>query len=311
MVSSVPIALLAAIVFGGAATAYIRWIHRPRLETSAGLKIVAGMRWREFSQLVVEALRERGFEAESQDHRPHRGHQADLVLRRDGRTWLLACKQGAEYRITPAVLAEFSKSMRLNAASNGVMATPGRVDADARKQAGEIELIDGFALWPLLKPRLPASVRDSVAGAAQGRSLRYVMFAWFIAIVLGAGVAWMMPAPINPTGPSTGAGRVAQRPPPIKTVADTPVVLAPAPLSDKEQREKVRQEVSNLPGIDRAMWSTPSTLLIYLGDDTGADRLASICAVMERHDALRASRLQLQPVPGSMRAVRFLQCKAF
>lgn len=310
MASSLLIAFLVAVVFGGAATAYLWLLHRHRLETAAGLKIVAGMRWREFSQLVVDALRERGFEAESQDNPAHRGRQADLVLRRDGRTWLLACKQGVDYRITRAGLAEFSKSMRLNSAAGGVMATPGRVDADARRQAGAIELIDGAALWPLLKPLLPVSVRNSVAAESHARGVRYVMLGWFAALVLGVGVAWLMPVRMHPVG---RAGTVVARSSPAarKAASENPVALAPAPLSEKEQREQVRRDVSDLPGIDRAVWSTRSTLLIYLADDTGADHLRSICAVVERHDALRASRLQLQPVPGSRRDVRFLQCKVF
>ena len=313
MVSALLIALVAALASGAATTLYFRRIHRERLERMAGMHIVAGMRWREFSQLVVEALRGRGFDAAPSDNTSVRGRQADLVLRRNGQTWLLACKQGETHQITPAVLAEFSKAVRLNAAAGGLIATPGRVSADARRQAGPtIELLDGATLWPMLKPLLPASVRGSVATQSQALTVRYVVLGWLAAVMVGAGIAWMIPSVVDRDHPSVPVPAAPGVSPAIATVtAENPLALARAPLSEQEQREQVRREVSDLPGIDRAVWSTRSTLLIYLGDDSGLDHLQSICAVVERYDDLRASRLQLQPAPGSQRAVRFLQCRLY
>lgn len=311
MASSFLVAFLVAVVVGGAATAYFWLVHRVRHETAAGLKIVGGMRWREFSQLVVDALRERGFEAESPENAARRGHQSDIILKRDGHTWLLACKQGVDYRITPAGLVEFSKAMRLNAAPAGLMATPGKIDADARRQAGSaVELIGGDALWPMLKPLLPASVRNSVAAESHARSVRNVVLAWVAALALALGAAWLVPAAKDQSGasgsPSTASTRSSGKP-----ATENSAVLAPAPLSEEEQREQVRAAVSDLRGIDRAAWTTRSTLLIQLDDDSEIDHRKSICDIVERYDDLRASRLQLQPAPGSRRAVRFLQCQVY
>lgn len=309
MVSLLLTAFLLTVVLGGAATAYLWLVHRRRLEMAAGIKIVAGMRWREFSRLVIDALRERGFEAVSLENSIQRSQQADLVLRRDGRTWLLACKQGADYRITPATVSEFSKAMRFNGAVGGLMTTPGRVTADARSHADTVELIDGVALWPMLKPRLPASVRDSVATESDALAVRYVVLAWLAALLLGVGIAWLMPT--RSSGDDPASIPVAGKPAAAKSATANTAPLAPAPLSEEEQRAQVQLDVSNLTGIDRALWTSRSTLLIYLDDDSGVDHLQSICTVVERYDALRASRLQLQPVPGSQRAVRFLQCRVF
>lgn len=310
MVSAFLIALVVALLSGAATTYYLRRVHRDRLERAAGLRIVAGMRWREFSQLVVEALRGRGFETDSSETAAERGPQADALLRRDGQSWLLACKQGESYLVTPAVLVEFSRAVRLNGAAGGVIATPGRVNADARRQAGAtIELLGGAALWPMLQPLLPASVRDAVAIQAQAVIARYVLLGWLAAVLFGAGVAWMIPASVDPDAPVRRTADNVE--PAAGPASDSPLALARAPLSEEEQREQVRQAVSDLPGIDRATWSTRSTLLIYLDDDSGLDHLQSICTVVERYDELRASRLQLQPAPGSQRAVRFLQCRVY
>lgn len=310
MVSALLIALVVTLLSGAATTYYLRSVHRDRMERAAGMRIVAGMRWREFSQLVVEALRGRGFQADSPETAAERGQQADLLLRRDGQSWLLACRQGENYLVTQAVLAEFSKSVRINSAAGGVIATPGRVNADARRQAGtSIELLDGVALWPLLKPLLPASVRNAVATESQSVIARHVLLGWLAAVLAGVAIAWLVPATLNPEAPVRRAADQAE--PVAEQNGDSPLALARAPLSEEEQREQVRQAVSDLPGIDRASWSTRSTLLIYLEDDSGLDHLQSICTVVERFDELRASRLQLQPAPGSQRAVRFLQCRVY
>lgn len=275
------------------------------------MRIVAGMRWREFSQLVVEALRERGFEADSRENTAERGQQSDLVLRRDARNWLLACKQGENYRITPEVLAEFSRAVRLNGAAGGLIATPGTVSADARRQAGAgIELMGGAALWPLLEPLLPASVRTSVASESQSLTMRYVLLGWLAAVLVGAAIAWMIPGQVRHAAPADPVARTAGAVP-VPGPLESSTALARAPLSEEEQREQVRRDVSDLPGIERALWSTRSTLTIYLADDSDLDHLQQICAVVERYDDLRASRLQLQPAPGSKRTVRFLQCRVY
>jgi hypothetical protein len=311
MASSLLIAFLVAAVVGGATTAYIWLAHRTRLESSAGLKILAGMRWREFSQLVVEALRARGFEAESPEATAHRGQQSDIILSREGRTWLLGCKQGMDYRITPASVVEFSRAMRVNGTPAGFMATPGTVDADALGQAGSaVELIGGAALWPMVKPLLPDSVRTSVAAESHALTVRYVVLGWIAALALGFGAFWLMPKAADQGEPAVSAVS-ASNPLRGKARSDTATVLAPAPLSEEEQRELVMKAVSNLPGIDRAIWTTRSTLLIQLADDSDIDHFKSICSVVERYDDLRASRLQLQPASGSRRDVRFLQCKAY
>lgn len=309
MASSLLIGLLVAVVFGVATTAYVWQVHRHRLEAASGIKIVAHMRWREFSHLVIDGLRARGFEIDPQN-KAEPGQQGNIVLRQDDQTWLLACKQGVDYRITPEVVSEFSNAVHFHGAAGGVMVTPGRITGEARDQAGAIELIGGSALWPMLKPLLPASVRDSIATESGALGVRYVVIGWVAALAVGAGVAWLLPVRVNPVPPTphaaSGGSAAAGKP-----AAETSVAFAPAPLSEEERREQLRRDVSNLPGIDRALWSSRSTLLIHLADDSLADPLRSICAVVERYDSLRASRLQLQPAPGSQRPVRFLQCRVF
>lgn len=308
-------ALLIAVLAGGAITAYLWLYRRRRAETMAGIEALANMRWREFSRLVVEALQPRGFEPESVEQSLERGSQPEeLRLQRDGRPWLLACKQGhADYQVSAAVVAEFANAVRFAGASGGVLATPGRI-ADAEVRGIQLERYDGPALWALVSPLLPESLRNDLTASTRKRVMRETLFGWGAAIVLGALVSLLLPDPPRnaeaaPVAPVAAA--VAPTPP---AATAEPVLTAPAPADpnrEQYERAEVMRMVSSLPNVERALWSTSSTLLVYqLREDDQTDA-KEICAILERYAFLRSSRLQLQPPPGSNKRVRFLQCKTY
>lgn len=308
-------ALLITAVIGTVLTILLLRVRRPRLETEAGIRTLAAMRWREFSNLVIEALHARGYESEPVEDSAERGQQADLVLRRGGQNWLLSCKQGAHYRVTLEVVAEVADAVRFNGAAGGVIATPGTVDPKARAAKLGIELIDGATLWPMVRPLLSEGVREELVHEARQQTGRGLVAGWVLALAMGLVGAWLLrsnaPADAAPAAPPAAAAATGARPAAAPDRAAAPTPVASAPIGEDEQRAEVIRAIGDLPGIDKAVWSTRSTLLIYLDTDDGGDRLREICAVLERYEALRASRLQLQPPAGSQRPVRFLQCRAF
>lgn len=307
-------ALLIAMLAGGAITAYLWLYRRRRSETQAGIEALANMRWREFSRLVVEALQPRGFEPESVEQTLERGSQPEeLRLQRDGRPWLLSCKQGhANYQVSAAVVAEFANAVRFAGASGGVLATPGRI-APAEVRGIELERYDGPALWALVSPLLPESLRNDLAASTRKRVMRETLFGWASAVVLGAVASLLLPDPprsveAQPAAPVAAAPTVAAPP----AAMAEPALTAPAdPNREQYERAEVMRMVSSLPSVERALWSTSSTLLVYqLREDDEAD-VKEICTILERYAFLRSSRLQLQPPPGSDKRVRFLQCKTY
>ena len=309
-------ALLITAVIGAVLTVLLLRVRGPRLETDAGIRTLAAMRWREFSNLVIEALHARGYESEPIEDSAERGQQADLVLRRDGQNWLLSCKQGAHYRVTPEVVAEVADAVRFNGAAGGVLATPGTIDARARAGKHGIELIDGATLWPMVRPLLSEGVREELAQEARQQTRRGLVAGWVLALAMGLVGAWMLRAnaPAGAEMAPTAATATPTTPSPraaATNAAIDPTPVATAPVGEDEQRAEVIRTIGDLRGIDKAVWSTRSTLLVYLEVDDGNDRLREICAVLERYETLRASRLQLQPPAGSERAVRFVQCRAF
>src|SRR5690606_5491745 len=96
-----------------------------------------------------------------------------------------------------------------------------------------------------------------------------------------------------------------------------PAAEAPAPQGDfkepteeelEAQMREVLKALGKTPGITRGVWQTKLTLSV--------DRIASekevwpwICLELERYPALRTTRVQLNPPPGSSEPVRWRQCK--
>lgn len=327
----VPIAL--CVLLGLAATVYLQRVRLPHEETVAGITALAGMRWRDFIHLVLAAMNARGYERVFVPDAS--GDEGDYLLERGGQRWLLSSKHGTAYVLGSTNIAEFAREIRMRGAAGGLLVTPGSFAPEARTlaQTQRIELLDGPTLWPELRMLLPEEQRAEVVGPARAQLQRQLLVAWGAALLVGA-VAFLAldhgrPVPDRDVGteaaspaavPSAGAAQpratVAATAPaaqPAKPAAMPAPPAAPVPTDPEElerRRRDVATRISTLPGIDKALWSTQSTLLVYLDDDL-SDPMSSICPLLERYDELAASRVQLQPPVGSKRLVRFLQCRAF
>ncbi|MEI2430298.1 restriction endonuclease [Lysobacter yananisis] len=331
-----------ALTVGLGSTAYLWSYRRHRTEVATGIAGLAKMRWREFARLIVEALRERGFEAESVEESLARGTQAELRLVRAGKPWLLSCKLGdGDYKVPAATVAELADAVRFHGAAGGLLVTTGRFDTHSDRVADGLDLYSGESLWELVEPQLPASTRHEIIAAAQKRSIQTIVGAWGAAIALaliaGFAVPALLPAPTpaidsaprgdeaaandsgkDPAGDDTAAAPAATPPaavPAPPAPASAPQAAAPVPSASSgdadADRAEVIRTVGALSGTERAAWSTASNLLIYRHTDAQKPDVDAICQVLERYPELRSSRVQLQPPPGSDSRVRFFQCKAY
>lgn len=308
-VPSLLIGLALGLVLAVGAGAYVWRVWRPRREVFEGRRILAGMRWRELSNLVMDALAASGFEPESTDARSARGANADLVLQREGQPWLVVCKQGLDHEVGVPAVEEVQRSVRLHQAGGAIIVTPGRVDPKARAVAPAIELADGDELWRLLEPLLPLSVHDEVTARARAHATRQVALVIVAAAFATFGITWMLTR-FEPE-PAVATVTAAPRPTPRAAVLPPAEVAPPVSnLSEADQRLELPRRLAELPGVDRAVWSTASTLHVFIRDPALATD-AAICQVMTHYPLVRASRLQLQPPPGSDRPVRFKQCSVF
>lgn len=310
MLVTLLLALGLAVLVGGVATAWLWGVQRSRIERTQGLSLLSAMRWREFSRIVVDGLHARGFTPEAAEEAAERGQDSVIHLRREGREWLLACKQGTNYRVTPVVIGDITDAVRFHGAVGGVVATPGTADNEARRLAsGRVELIEGDELWSLVRSQLAPSVREELATQSRGTVLRQAAIAWMGALALGLAVAMLVPrSPDDPESmAATPTSRAAR--PGTPATSGPPLAVA-APASEEERRNEIARMVSTLPGVERSMWTTRSTLMVYLLDEN-ADPFEEICGVIDKYEELRTSRLHLQPPNGSTRPARFLQCRTY
>jgi hypothetical protein len=315
LLASLLTGLALGLVFAAAAAFYLWRVWRPRREVFEGRRILSGMRWRELSNLVLDALASVGFEPESREKQSERGVAAERVMRRDGRPWLLACKQGLDHRVGAPAAEDLLREVRSAQAAGAVLVTPGSVEPAARTVAPNIELLDGEELWRLLEPRLPESVHLEVATRARTHAYRQTAGVAVAAVVVAALATSTLrrfePA-IRDVAAETPPDAPAQPAPAVSVPArpTPPVAVEPLVVDEEAQRSELARRLSGLPGIDRAIWSTRSTLQVFVTDPAIANDTA-ICQTVERYELLRASRLQLDPPPGEDRPVRFIQCRVY
>ncbi len=311
------IALLVFLVVGIGGSLLLRRRQAPTDDVARGLDYLAGLRWRELARLVMLAMQARGY-AEARD-----GHGiadglpadgADILLEREGALTLLSCKYGNAAVVGAAPILGLAKSAELRGATSVVVVTPGRFDEEARRLASgqHIDLVDGASLWREVRPFVPAGALPSAAPVAA--SPLQLAMPWLAGLATAA-IAWMLLQGADPPAAERveSVARTAS-PAPAAHNAVAPAVPAPsAPLDAatlEERRKETADAISTLPGIDRAIWSTQSTLLVYLESDA-SDPMPALCPLLARTPELAASRLQLQPPAGSEKAVRFTQCRAY
>jgi restriction system protein len=112
--------------------------------------------WKDFEYLVAEACRRQGYAV---DYSLGRGADGgvDMVLRRDGCTSLLQCKQWRAGAVGVAVVREMYGILMAQKADEVIVVATGRFTAEARSFAvgKPIRLIDGPALLELVRSVQP------------------------------------------------------------------------------------------------------------------------------------------------------------
>ena len=148
-----PLAWMAlALCWIAAAASFVRSRHRRQLlETQTGLESIRALSWREFEMLVGEAFRRQGYDVEETGLGGADGG-IDLILRRNGRTELVQCKQWRNAQVKPNVVREMW-GLRSHHNADGIkIVCVGDYtrDAAAFAQGKEIELISGERLLAMI-----------------------------------------------------------------------------------------------------------------------------------------------------------------
>jgi restriction system protein len=142
-------------LLGAAMSAYGRAKRRAlhaRVVASPDRGALNDMSWQQFEALVGEAFRRKGYTvAETGGGGADGG--VDLVLRREGETFLVQCKQWKAYKVGVTTVRELYGVMAAKGANGGFVVTSGVFTDEARAFAvgRNIELMDGEALHVLIR----------------------------------------------------------------------------------------------------------------------------------------------------------------
>ena len=110
------------------------------------------MSWKQFEALVGEAFRRKGYSVTETGGGGADGG-IDLVLKKEGETFLVQCKQWKAYKVGVSTVRELYGVMAAEGATGGFVVTSGVFTDEARAFATgrNIELLDGKALHALIR----------------------------------------------------------------------------------------------------------------------------------------------------------------
>lgn len=303
-----------AVLVGTVSTAYLWLIRRRDDETAAGLLALAGLRWRDFSKLVLDAMAARGLQRASAINEEPQEHSASFILTGQGKRWLLACKHGSAYRIGSATMEELASDVRLHGATSGILVTEGTVDKGglAKAEKYNIEVVDGARLWPEVRSLMDKSLGERISTNAAERARRHIGIVWLAAITLGILSTVVLPriglesagSDTAPFAASTADAGVTP------AVSAPPAVVAAVPRTELElelDRAAISKTLSETPGIARGVWITKSTLSVDR-EIAETEAWLVVCTLISKYPDLGLSRVQMNPPPGSNEQVRWRQC---
>jgi restriction system protein len=173
------------ICWAGALLSFIGSAKRKHLlETQTGLESLRAMSWREFEMLVGEAFRRQGYAIQETGLGGADGG-IDLVLRKDGKTTLVQCKQWKTQRVDVKVVREMFGLLTHHGAAAVKIVAVGDYTADAQRfaQGKAIELIHGEALLAMVhsvqtpiasRPVMPTKTSFAATSAERSQATKPV-----------------------------------------------------------------------------------------------------------------------------------------
>lgn len=292
--------------------------------TKRGAEQLSQLRWRDFARLVLQAMHSRGYRPVIEAGGPTDGiptDGSDILLTRSGEKVLLSCQYGTGAIVNTQVISAAVSSASLRGAERVIVVTPGRFESGAAAGMALVELIDGETLWPEVRPYVAHPDEPMAPAPSASASGKSMAMAWGGAVVAG-GIVWAVVNGIMP-GDTAATTDTAATPTPVAAAAPAASPAA-APQDDRpampgvptdvreldERRKEAANAVATLFGVNRALWSSQSTLMVYLSSPD-ADPMNDICPLLEQYPELAASRIQLQPPEGSNKQVRFTHCRAY
>ena len=144
-----------AFVLGACISAYNQFVRRKlhnRVAASPVKDALQDMTWRQFEMLVGEAYRRQGYQVKDLGGTGPDGG-ADLIITKEGRKYLVQCKQWKAYKVGVKPVRELLGVMVGMGATGAIIVTSGEFTRDAVNFArnNNIQLVDGVTLHEMTK----------------------------------------------------------------------------------------------------------------------------------------------------------------
>jgi restriction system protein len=149
-------------IVGAVISAYKQFVRRKlhdKVSESPMKDVLNDMSWRQFEMLVGESYRQQGYQVrELGGSGPDGG--ADLVLTKDGKKYLVQCKQWKAYKVGVKPVRELLGVMVGAGATGGIVVTSGEFTLDAKNfsQNNNIQLVGGSDLHKMIRGVKPKTV---------------------------------------------------------------------------------------------------------------------------------------------------------
>jgi restriction system protein len=132
--------------------AFRQWRERCLLDKQDGLASIRALSWSRFEALIGEAYRRQGYSVSRPSGSGPDGG-VDLVLRKDGNTLLVQCKQWKSWKIGVKVVREMYGVMTDKKAQGVIVVTSGMFTQEARTfaEGKPIDLVEGAQLAALIR----------------------------------------------------------------------------------------------------------------------------------------------------------------
>ncbi len=174
-----PYAGLFVLVIWGVAEGK-KFINRKRLDSQTGLDSIGDLSWQEFEELVAEAYRREGYEAQVTGNAAGDGG-VDVVLRRRGQRTLVQCKHWKTWTVGVQIVRELRGVMASEKADYGIVVSYGTFtpEAEAFAKQNRITLIGGDDLVKMIRsvqrtPRIATAVTEVTAQIPFARPVQMV-----------------------------------------------------------------------------------------------------------------------------------------
>ncbi|WP_426700274.1 restriction endonuclease [Rhodanobacter sp. Col0626] len=234
--------------------------RRKLLDKQTGVDSLRQISWRQFEQLTGEAFRRQGYAVEETGLGGADGG-IDLILRKDGKTTLVQCKQWQSWQVGVKVVREMLGVLVHERADAVKIVALGDYTSDARRfaQGKPIELIHGGELIATVRSLQKTRARDTSpldTPLAFGGSLVASL------LVIAALSSSTAPQPIVPTSifvqaPDRPELRPMPRPALARTSLTQPTIHVSESQNDAEMREWKKQNAESMKILEKTTKEMP------------------------------------------------------